>query len=159
MISFEMECALHRLDPHGQCLWCCPPVVLPQPAPALLLATMHIQVHTCSYRHIHADTGHTCRYMQNFVRMYLVCMSAVCVCIILQYIKHTYTHNRGVNPYVVCMCMYCMYVLSYLVHILCISCICCAYCMYFLQQKLLGVRYRHDTYDTYKYILICSIMH
>ena len=97
--------------------------------------------------------------MQNFARMYLVCMSDICVCILLQYIQHTYTYKGGVNPYVVCMCMYCMYVLSYFVHILCISCICCAYCMYFLQPNMLGVRYRHDTYDTYKYILICTEIH
>jgi hypothetical protein len=163
MISFEMECALHGLDPHGQSLssWCCPPVVLPQPAPASLLATMHIHVYTYRYRHIHADTGHICRYVQNFVRMHssLVCKSAVCACIILQYIQHTYTYNGGVNPNVVCMCMYCMYVLFNLVHISCISCICCAYCMHFWNQNLLVRRYRHDTYNTCRYIHICIEIH
>ncbi len=55
--------------------------------------------------------------------------------------------------------MYCIYLLLYLVHILCISCICCAYCMYFLQPNLLGVTYGHDTYNTYRYILICTETH
>jgi hypothetical protein len=170
-----MKCALHGLNPHGQSLWCCPPLELPQPAPASLLATMQVQVHTCRYRHIHADTCHTCRYMQNFVRVYLACMSAVCVCIIfgmydsdsmsavcvciiLQYIQHTYTYNRGQS--ICSMYVYVLYVRAlYLVHISCMSCICCAYCMYFLHQKMLGVTYRHDTYNTYRYIHICIEIH
>ncbi len=100
---------------------------------ALLLATMHKQVHTCRYRHIHPETCLTCRYMLHMLCILYVFFAAKFVSLEIQiwyiqyiqihtqmhwntYIIHTHMHC---NPYTYMqfaqgvrsmhMCMYCMY--------------------------------------------------
>jgi hypothetical protein len=87
--------------------------------------------------------------------MYLVCMSDICVCILLQYIQHTYTYKGGQS--ICSMYVYVLYVCAfifgaYLVHIVHMLCILYVFFAAKIARRKIQTRY-------IRYIQIHTHMH